>query len=60
MFIAVHFSKRQNVHFGHIWEHKSTGVKMHTNSSFTMFQLTSRVLPTHIPPVVAIFWSLHS
>ena len=24
------FSKRQNVHFGHIWEHKSTGAKMHT------------------------------
>ena len=30
MYIEVHFSKRQNVHFGHIWEHKSIGAKMHT------------------------------
>ena len=57
MYIAVHFSKRQNVHFGHIWEYSENA---HLNSSFTMFQLTSRVLPTHIPPVVAIFRSLRS
>ena len=62
MYTAVHFSKRQNVHFGTFGSTRAQVRKctpkqfLHNiHNIFTIFQF---FLPAHVPLVVAIFWSL--